>query len=217
MRTRAILVGVGIAISGCVLTALYQASGWKTAVKQALADALVKQVPVPANLGGEFSSAQGRVIYVMGGAGHGLSVRFAEAAGLYKKGIAKTILIKSDSMLMEYNPSLARNLSQDEWAKGMLVGFGVRPEDIETVVVRDGPLGTFQEAKTLSNVVSRRAFGSLVLVSSTITPHESGTFFQSPCVTWMSLSISTLRGRATGATCFLRSSSSLRATESSSS
>ena len=166
MRTRVILVGVGVAILGGLLTVSYQLSGWKSGLKQALANALLKKEIVPAVFGDKSSYAEGQVIYVLGGAGDGLRRRFARAAELYKQGLAGKILIKSDPMLMGYSPSIGRNPSHDEWARKMLAGFGVKEEDIEVVVVEGGLLGTFLEARTLSNVVSRRAFRSLILVSS---------------------------------------------------
>lgn len=159
-------MGIGVAVVGGALIALYQAPVWKAGLKQALADVLVMQVIAPAASSGELSSARGRAIYVMGGAGNSLRARFSKAAELYKQGLAGRVLIKSDNMLMEYSPSLGRNLLHDEWARGMLVGLGVKDEDIETVAVKDGLFGTYQEAKTLSDVVSRRGYGALVLVSS---------------------------------------------------
>jgi len=161
-----ILVGVGIAILGSVLTVLYQVSGEKSGLKQALAKLLIKQELVPAVFSGSSSYVDDKVIYILGGAGDSLRRRFAKAAELYKQGLARKILIKSDDMLMGYSPSIGRNLSHNEWAKGKLAGFGVKEEDIEVVVVEGVLLGTFLEAKTLSNVVSRRGYGSLILVSS---------------------------------------------------
>lgn len=149
-------------MSGGALIALHQAPGWKTRLKQALADVLILQAP--AALNAERSSA--RAIYVMGGAGDALAVRFTKASELYQQGVAGRILFKGDRMLMEYSPSLGRNLLHDEWARHMLVGLGVKDADVETVEVEDGVLGTYQEAKTLSDVAARRGYGALVVVSS---------------------------------------------------
>ena len=160
------LLGLAVAIVGGALIALYQVPEWKAGLKQALVDVLVTEVIAPAASSGELSSARRRVIYVLGGAGNSLRVRFSKAAELYKQGLATRVLIKSDNMLMEYSPSLGRNLLHDEWARRLLVGLGVKDEDIETVTVEDGLLGTYQEAKTLSDVASRRGYGALVLVSS---------------------------------------------------
>ena len=107
MRMRKILVGVGIAILlGGVLTVSYQGSGGNPDLKQALAKLLVKQELVPPDFSGKSSYAEGPVIYVLGGAGDSLRRRFARAAELYKQGLAKKILIKSDDMLMGYSPSI---------------------------------------------------------------------------------------------------------------
>lgn len=164
MRRPARKLLVGVAIVGGALVALYQAPVWKAELKQALVDVLVMQVTVPAASSGPLSN--GRVIYVMGGAGNSLRIRFSKAAELYKQGLASRVLIKGDNMLMEYSPSLGRNLLHDEWARLMLVGLGVKEGDIEAIAVEDGLLGTYQEAKTLSDVASRRGYGALVLVSS---------------------------------------------------
>jgi uncharacterized SAM-binding protein YcdF (DUF218 family) len=166
MSVRKMLIGIGVALFGGALIALYQAPVWKAGLKQALLDVLVVQVLAPAAPREEVLSARGRAIYVMGGAGNSLRGRFAKAAELYRQGLARRVLVKSDSMLMEYSPSLGRNLRHDEWVRRMLTGLGVKEEDIEAVAVKDALLGTYQEAKALSDVVSRRGYGTLVLVSS---------------------------------------------------
>ena len=163
---RKIVVGVGIVILGGVLTVSYQVSGGKSGLKQALARLLVRQELVPADLSSKSPNVEGQVIYVLGGAGNSLRGRFARAAELYKQGLARKILIRSDDMLMEYRPSIGRNLSHNEWAREKLAAFGVKDEDIEFVVVEDMLLGTFSEARTLSTIVSQRGYGSLILVSS---------------------------------------------------
>jgi len=166
MRMRKVLLGVGVAILAGVLTVSYQVSRGNSDLKQVLAKPLVKQELVPTVFSGSSSYVYDNVIYVLGGSGDSLRRRFAKAAELYKQGLAKKILMNSDDMLMEYSPSIGRNLSHNEWATGKLAGFGVKEEDIEFVVVKDVLWGTFSEAKTLSNVVSRRGYGSLILVSS---------------------------------------------------
>jgi uncharacterized SAM-binding protein YcdF (DUF218 family) len=158
------LLALGVAIVGGAGIALYQAPAWKAGLKQALADVLIMQLPAPSSA--ELSSAPDRAIYVMDGSRDSLRVRFSKAAELYRQGLAGRVLIKSDRMLMEYSPSLGRNLRHDEWARRTLAGLGVKDEDIETVAVMDGLLGTYQEAKTLSDVAARRGYGALVVVSS---------------------------------------------------
>jgi uncharacterized SAM-binding protein YcdF (DUF218 family) len=166
MGMKKVLLGVGIAILGGVVTVSYQVSGGKAGLKQALAKLLIKQELVPTVFSGQSSNIEDNAIYVLGGAGDSLRRRFARAAELYKQGLAKKILIKSEDMLMGYSPTLGRNLSHNEWAGGKLAGLGVKEDDIEFVVVEDMLLGTFSEAKTLSTIVSRRGYGSLILVSS---------------------------------------------------
>ena len=163
---RKVVLYVGIAILGGVVTVSYQMSGGKSGLKQTLAKLLIKQELVPTVSVGKYSNVEDKAIYILGGAGDSLRRRFARAAELYKEGLAKKILIKSDNMLMGYSPSIGRNLSHNEWATEKLAGFGVKEEDIEFVVVEDMLLGTFSEAKALSSIVSRRGYGSLILVSS---------------------------------------------------
>ena len=165
MRMRSVLLGVGFAILVGVLIVSHQVSRGNSSLNQVLTKPLVKQELIPTVFSGS-SSAYDNVIYVLGGSSDSLRRRFAKAAELYKQGLAKKILIDSDDMLMEYSPSIARNLSHNEWATGKLVSLGVEKEDIEAVVIEGELWGTFSEAKTISNVVSRRGYGSLILVSS---------------------------------------------------
>ena len=166
MGIKKVLMGVGIAVLGGVVIVTYQVSGVKSGLKEALAKLLIKQELIPTVSGGKSSNVEDNAIYVLGGAGDSLRRRLARAAELYKQGLAKKILIKSDDTLMGYSPSIGRNLSHNEWATGKLTGFGVKEEDIEVVVVEGVLLGTFSEAKTLSTIVSSRGYGSLILVSS---------------------------------------------------
>jgi uncharacterized SAM-binding protein YcdF (DUF218 family) len=164
---RKLLLGVGVVTLGGLLTAWYLVSRGDFDLKQVLAKPLVKQELVPAaSSSGSYSHVDEKVFYVLGGAGDGLIRRFAKVAELYKQGLARKILTKSDDMLMEFSPSAGRNLSYNEWAAGKLAGLGVKEGDIEFVAV-DGMLwGTMSEARTLSSVVSRDGYRSIILVSS---------------------------------------------------
>ena len=68
--------------------------------------------------------------------------------------------------ITEFDPSLGRNLTNDEWAIKQLTGFGVSKEDVEQVSLKKGPLGTFTEAKDISEIASKRGYKRLILVTS---------------------------------------------------
>jgi uncharacterized SAM-binding protein YcdF (DUF218 family) len=164
---RKLLLGVGVVTLGGLLTVWYLVSRGDFDLRQALAKPLVKQELVPtASSSDSHSSVDDRVFYVLGGDGDVLIRRFARAAELYKQGLARKILTKSDDMLMEFSPSAGRNLSYNEWAASKLAGFGVKEGDIEFVTVEGMLWGTMSEARTLSNVVSRFRYRSIILVSS---------------------------------------------------
>lgn len=163
---RKVFLGVGLALLGGLLTVSYQVSRSNSGFKQALAKSLVKQEPVPIVFSGPVSYVHNNVIYVLGGSAASSRKRFAKAAELYKLGLARKILIYSNDTLMAYSPSIGRNLSTNEWAMRTLAGLGVKEEDIELVAIDDVFWGTYSEARTLSNLLSRRGFTSLILVSS---------------------------------------------------
>ncbi len=166
MRTQIVLVGAGVACLGSLLIFQFDGLSWKSSVKHALAHVLVKQVPAPASAGGGRFHGEERFIYVMGGAHEELKARFAEAAKLYKQGLARKILLKSEDMLLEYSPALGRNLKHDEWALKLLMRLDVAEKDIEFLVVEGRFLGTFNEAKALSRIAAQREFETLLVVSS---------------------------------------------------
>ena len=106
------------------------------------------------------------VIYVMGGSEESLKQRFKTAAELYHLGLSRRILLLSREGITQYDPLLNRNLTNDEWAVGRLVDFGVRKEDIEPIVLKKGYFGTFTEARVISDIVLKRGYKNLILVTS---------------------------------------------------
>ena len=106
------------------------------------------------------------IIYVMGGSQRSLKYRFQTAAELHHKGMGKKLLLLSEPGISEYDPQIGRNLTNDEWAVNKLVEFGVQKEDIELVILKKGHLGTFTEAEGISDIVLRRGYRSLILVTS---------------------------------------------------
>jgi uncharacterized SAM-binding protein YcdF (DUF218 family) len=114
----------------------------------------------------ESSQVFDRVIYVMGGSQKSLKYRFKTAADLYHLGLCNRILIPSRQGITQYNPSLSRNLTNNEWAMNKLMELGVKKEDIELVGLKKGYFGTFTEARSISDIVSQRGYKNLILVTS---------------------------------------------------
>jgi len=106
------------------------------------------------------------IIYVLGGAQDSLKYRFGTAASLYKEAAAHTIAILSRPGITEYDPSLKRNLRNDEWSIKTLRELGVRKEDVELLGPEHGFFGTLTEAEECSREVVNRAYDVLILVSS---------------------------------------------------
>ena len=106
------------------------------------------------------------VIYVLGGNQDSLTSRFRKAANLYHQGLSKKILILSRPGITEFNPDLRRNMTNDEWAIRELGTFHVTKEDVEPVSVKKGIFGTLSEARVLTELVQRKGYKKLILVSS---------------------------------------------------
>lgn len=110
------------------------------------------------------------VIYVMGGSQPVLESRFKKAAVIYRHGSASRILILSRPGITEFSPPLGRNFTNDEWAMEKLAAFGVNREDVEAVAVPECFWGTYNEAETVSELILKRGYRRLILVSS---PHHA--------------------------------------------
>lgn len=111
-------------------------------------------------------AASADAIYVLGGGQSSLEKRFPIAASLYKDQVARRVLILSRPGITEYSADLGRNLTNDEWAYGKLSELGISRSDIETVPVEKSFFGTLSEAAAISNLVKRRGYKTLILVTS---------------------------------------------------
>lgn len=107
-----------------------------------------------------------KVIYVLGGAGHSIERRFKTASDLYHNNIAKKIFILSEPGITEYDPSLGRNLTNDEWSIKKLISYGIAKESIVPLRLKPGFFGTLREAREVSREVLSRRYNVLILVSS---------------------------------------------------
>jgi uncharacterized SAM-binding protein YcdF (DUF218 family) len=106
------------------------------------------------------------IIYVLGGGQDSLNTRFQIASILYHQGISNKILILARAGTTEFDFDLGKNLTNDEWSIRELGRFNVRKEDIEVVPIQGGFFGTVNEAKNLPEIVQRKGFNRLILVTS---------------------------------------------------
>jgi uncharacterized SAM-binding protein YcdF (DUF218 family) len=106
------------------------------------------------------------LIYVLGGNQKSLVPRFEKASGLYHQGVAGKIHILSRPGITEFSPELGRNLTNDEWAVREMEILKVKRGDIVPVLVDPIYFGTFSEAKSLSDMVRKKGYKRLILVSS---------------------------------------------------
>lgn len=112
------------------------------------------------------SSRSNSVIYVLGGSQESLKARFETAAQLAHQGFSKRILLLSEPGITEFDPSLSRNLTNDDWAIKQLTGLGIKKEDTELVSLKKGFFGTLSEARDISEIASKRGYKRLILVTS---------------------------------------------------
>jgi len=117
------------------------------------------------------------IIYILGGDQDSLHPRFQKASTLYHKGISSKILILSRAGTTEFDSSIGRNLTNDEWSIRELGGFNVRKEDIEVVRIQKGIIGTANEAMNLPEIVQGKGFNRLILVTSSYHTKRTITAF----------------------------------------
>lgn len=117
------------------------------------------------------------VLYVLGGNQVNLKLKYAAAAGLYHKGTVKRLFVLSVPGITEYDQSIQRNLTNDEWSTRELSKLGIRKDDVEFIHVKDGFFGTLSEARTVAMVLSRRGIKELLLVCSSYHGMRVGITF----------------------------------------
>ena len=134
-------------------------------VKTALARQLTKVVPLPARSENLHTQAD-TVIYVLGGSQKSLKSKLETAAELYHQGPGKRILLLSRPGITSYDPDLRRNLTNDEWDVKVLVALGVKKENIESLPLHEGVLGTFSEAAGIADIAGQRGYRQVILVTA---------------------------------------------------
>ena len=106
------------------------------------------------------------VVYVLGGCQASLEEKFKTVSKYYHNRICKKILILSRPGITEYSGSLGRNLTNNEWAVLKLKKLGVSEKNIEAVDLGQGFFGTLTEAKSVSLLIKKRGYKSLMLVTA---------------------------------------------------
>jgi len=109
-------------------------------------------------------------IYILGGSQESLSLKYEILNSLYSQGRCKEIVILSRSGYTEYNPSLKRNMTHDEWSLIILNKYGIPEEMVQIVKIDDGYFGTYSEAEFVSRMAGEKAWNSLLLITS---PHHT--------------------------------------------
>lgn len=117
-------------------------------------------------------------IYVLGGFQSSLEFKFKTAATLYHDGICKRILILSRPGKTEYSSLLGRNLTNDEWAILKLEKLGIPTKNVEAICIKKGFFGTLTETKGISELVNKRGYKSIILISSPYHTHRVKISFE---------------------------------------
>jgi uncharacterized SAM-binding protein YcdF (DUF218 family) len=121
-------------------------------------------------------SADGAVVYVLGGTPDSLEHKFETAARLIRQRKADRIVVLSREGLMAFSPARNRNLTANEWAVDKLAAVGVAADKVQLIVVDEGFFGTWSEAQGVSRLAKERSFHRLVLVTS---PYHSRRVWES--------------------------------------
>jgi uncharacterized SAM-binding protein YcdF (DUF218 family) len=98
---------------------------------------------------------------------------------LYHQGVAGEIHILSRPGITEFSPELGRNLTNDEWAVREMEILKVKRGDIIPVFVEPLYFGTLSEANRISDMVRKKGYKRLVLVSSTHHTRRAHNSFNS--------------------------------------
>lgn len=135
----------------------------KIQVKDLLWNELIGSNPLP-------FSTKVDAVYILGGSQKSLVLKYKTAAKLYHEGICRNILILGRPGKTEYNRALGRNLTNNEWSILALQKFGVPAKHIEPIKIHEGFFGTLSEAKSISKLIKKRQYKSILLISS---PHHT--------------------------------------------
>ena len=109
-------------------------------------------------------------VYILGGSQESLKAKYKKFASLYAQGCCKEVSILSRPGITEYNNSLKRNMTNDEWSLMFLEKCGVPKNSVRPLTIEPGFFGTYSEAKEFSKIVIKKDWSSLLLITS---PHHT--------------------------------------------
>jgi len=135
-------------------------------LKSYLMKGLVFEHHLPRDNGGRLPDTSS-VVYILGGRQESMMYNCKTVGTLYAEGATRNVLVLHRPGITEYNPSLGRNLTNDEWAPVKLKDDGVAAGNVEFIPVPNAFFDTFAEAKVISSLARSRRVKCLVLVSST--------------------------------------------------
>jgi len=145
--------------------------GSKTRIDAAIMKQLVDADPV-------HKIPSGSVLYILGGSEDSLLLKFKVASILYRQGKCKRILVLHRKGRTEFNRSLGRNLTNDEWASIELEKLGIPRQMVEMVKIEEGFFGTFAEARGISSLAKKRRYKCIVLVTAAPHTHRARISFE---------------------------------------
>lgn len=119
-----------------------------------------------------------RLIYVMGGNGDDLEIRFRKAAKLFHSGIGQEVMIFIQPGITAFDQALGRNLTNKEWASRQFGHLDMQGDDVIFADFEEGFLGTFTECRNLLEYVRQHGHAHVHIVTSTYHTQRTWlTFF----------------------------------------
>ncbi len=109
-------------------------------------------------------------VYILGGNQESLKAKYETVAEFYVQGRCKEISILSRQGITEYNNTLGRNLTNDEWSLMIFEGLGVSQNDVRSLKIEPGFFGTYTETKWVSRIAEKKGWKNLLLITS---PHHT--------------------------------------------
>ena len=109
-------------------------------------------------------------VYILGGNQESLKAKYKTMAKIYGQSRCKEINILSRHGITEYNASIGRNLSNDEWSLLTLEDLGVSKRAVQPIKKEPCFFGTYSEAKWISRVAEEKGWKNLLLITS---PHHT--------------------------------------------
>lgn len=164
-----LVLSISVFILSCVLFIAVETFPGHREIYSLLIKQLTRVEPLPERYSISPSQSD-NIVYILGGSQDDLERKIETASELYRHGLCKRILSLSRPGITEYDHILHRNLTNDEWFINKLVGRGVKKEDIELVILKQGFFGTLTEAKAVADTASQRGYKHLTLVTS---PHHT--------------------------------------------